>query len=436
MLLPADLRAVLRGPDFRRLYATRLTSQLADGLVTVALTSYVFFSPERQATPGDAAATFAVLLLPYSLVGPFAGVFLDRWRRRHVLVVASLVRAALIVAVAALVAGGFTGAGFYAAGLATLSANRFFLAALSAALPHVVDRADLVTANSLSTTSGTLVALLGAAVGFAVRITMGDAGSGNVTVLLLAGATCCLAAVLARRMHPDLLGPDRIHRPGETLAALRHLAAGLADGARHVWAHRPAAHALGAITAHRFVYGISTIVTVLLYRNHFNAAEETGSALGGLALAVLASGAGFLLAAFVTPPVTRRLGTSTWIVVTLAAAAVAEAFYVVGPLTQATLLVGALVVGFVAQGSKICVDTIVQEAVDDTYRGRVFSFYDVLFNVSFVAAAAAAALVVPPDGYSRLLYAVLAAGYAGASSGYWWLCRGASTRPASALPRR
>lgn len=420
--------------DFRRLYATRLTSQLADGLVTVALTSYVFFSPERQATPGAAAATFAVLLLPYSLVGPFAGVLLDRWRRRHVLVVASLARAALLVGLTTLVAGGFTGAGFYAVGLVTLSVNRFFLAALSAALPHVVPRADLVTANSLSTTSGTLVALLGAGIGFAVRLATGDAGAGNVSVLLLAAGTCCAAAVLAGRMHPDLLGPDRVHRHGETVAALRHLAAGLGDGARHVWEQRPAAYALAAITAHRFVYGISTIVTVLLYRNYFNDAQETGSALGGLALAVLASGAGFLLAAVVTPPVTRRLGTAQWIVVTLAAAAVTEAGYVVGPLTQATLLAGALVVGFVAQGAKICVDTIVQEAVADTYRGRVFSFYDVLFNVSFVAAAAAAALVVPPSGYSRLLYAALAGGYAVAAASYWWLERAGSAVAAATEP--
>nr|MBA3619091.1 MFS transporter [Acidothermales bacterium] len=100
------LREVVRGAAFRRLYVTRVAGQLADGVFQAALASYVFFSPERQASAGAAAAAFAVLLLPYSLVGPFAGVLLDQWRRQQVLVVANLARAGLVVGVAALVAGG------------------------------------------------------------------------------------------------------------------------------------------------------------------------------------------------------------------------------------------------------------------------------------------------------------------------------------------
>ena len=69
-------------------------------------------------------------------------------------------------------------------------------------------------------------------------------------------------------------------------------------------------------------------------------------------------------------------------------------------------------VGVAAQGSKICVDTIVQESIDDAYRGRVFSFYDVLFNVSFVSAAAFGALALPADGNSPAVFAVVAVGYA------------------------
>ena len=51
-----------------------------------------------------------------------------------------------------------------------------------------------------------------------------------------------------------------------------------------------------------------------------------------------------------------------------------------------------------AAGAKICVDTIVQEQVDDDFRGRVFSFYDTLFNVTFVVAAVAAAFMLPRSG--------------------------------------
>ena len=66
----------------------------------------------------------------------------------------------------------------------------------------------------------------------------------------------------------------------------------------------------------------------------------------------------------------------------------------------------------IAMGAKIATDTVVQIAVDDAYRGRAFSFYDVLFNVAFVAAAAAAALMLPPDGRSVALVIGVAALYA------------------------
>ena len=53
--------------------------------------------PERQASPLAIAASFGILLLPYSFIGPFAGVFLDRWRRRQVLVYANWLRAVTTV---------------------------------------------------------------------------------------------------------------------------------------------------------------------------------------------------------------------------------------------------------------------------------------------------------------------------------------------------
>ena len=422
MSFARDLRVVVQGRDFRRLYATRLTSQTADGMVTVGLTSFVFFAPERQATAADAAAAFAALLLPYSLVGPFAGVLLDRWRRRQVLVAASLLRAVLVGALAAMVAVGYAGIGFFATGLLVLSVNRFFLAALSAALPHVVPRDELVMANSVSTTSGTIAALVGGIAGFGVRELAGQGNTATATLLAVAAVTCLAAAGVATRMAVDLLGPDLGAQRVATHAALRHVVAGMVDGARHVTARRTAAYALAAMTGHRFCYGLMTIATILLYRNHFvppGAGVDTDAALRGLAVAVLAAGVGFFAAAVITPEVVpRRVRPPAYVVMVFLAAALAEAFFVVGPVTEASVALGAGVLGFAAQAAKICIDSLVQDSVDDGYRGRVFAFYDVLFNVAFVGAALAAVAVVPADGLSRPLFAGIAAGYACTALGY------------------
>jgi MFS family permease len=412
-----DLRAVLRLRDFRRLYATRLTSQTADGMFQVALASLFFFSPERATSAAGVAAAFAVLLLPYSLVGPFAGVLLDRWRRRQVLVRANLLRAVMVLGVAALILAGVTGPVLYAAVLACLSVNRFFLAGLSAALPHVVPRPELVMANSVSTTSGSIVAILGGGIGFGLRLLLGEGPGTDATIIAIAAGVFVLAALVAALMDPDLLGPDLDpHRP-QTAVALRRVAAGLVDGARHVRDRRPAALSLAAIAAHRLAYGVSTIATILLCRSYFNDPADVNGGIALLGAVFAVSGAGFFVAAVVTPMATARVLKSSWIAICFAGAAAAE-YVFVAALSVPLLLLGAFALGIAAQGAKICVDTIVQESIDDAYRGRVFSFYDVVFNMAFVSAAAVAVLVVPSDGYSRPLYAGIATTYALAALGY------------------
>ena len=71
----------------------RFATQWGDGLFQAALGGAVLFNPEREADPLAVAAGLAVMLIPYSVIGPFAGALLDRWDRRQVLLVASLLRA-------------------------------------------------------------------------------------------------------------------------------------------------------------------------------------------------------------------------------------------------------------------------------------------------------------------------------------------------------
>ena len=432
MSYASDLRAVVRHRDFRRLFGTRLTSQAADGLFQVALASYVFFSPERQTTAADAAGAFATVLLPYTVVGPFAGVLLDRWRRRHVLVWANTARAGMVCLVAALAGSGVTGPALYVAALATLSVNRFLLAALSAALPHVVDDRELVMANSVSTTSGSIAAILGGGVGFGLHRLLG--GGGDPAVMVVGAGVYLAAAAVAARMDADLLGPDDDPTRPDAREAARHVARGLADGARHVWECTAARDALLAIGAQRFCYGISTIATLLLYRNYFNDPADTEAGLAGLGRVFGASGAGFLVAALVTPPVTARLGKPGWITACVGASA-ALGFGLAAPYDEPPLVAAAFLLGICAQGVKICVDTTVQESVSDAYRGRVFSFYDVLFNVSFVSAAAVAALTVPENGKSYPVLAAISLGYALTATLYLRASRRRRPPDPAALPR-
>lgn len=411
-----QLREILRGRDFRRLYGTRLVSQLTDGVFQVALAGYVFFSPERQTTAGKAAAAFAVTLLPYSALGPFAGVFIDRWRRRQILVWAPVLRALLVLLVAALVAAGQDGLALFLGVLAVLGVNRFFLAALSAALPHVVRRDRLVTANAFTVTSGTVIAFAGAGGGYLLRGLFGAGGEGTVLILVWAAALFLLAGLIATTLPKGLLGPRPAGDAGPGVrVALGGVLTGLADGARHITRRPQAALALGAISFHRFLYGIVLIMTLLLCRNHFAGDPDRGLETFALMLGV--SGAGYFAAALITPAVVRRISKQAWVAWLLGVAALS--LLVLGmPFTERPWAAGAFLLGVVSQGVKLCVDTTLQEIIEDAYRGRVFAVYDMLVNTTFAAAAAAAAAWLPADGRAAPTLLVVILAYAAGAVAY------------------
>ncbi|MFL6114557.1 MAG: MFS transporter [Catenulispora sp.] len=416
----SNLRELLKSGLFRRLFGTRLIGQFGDGVFQVALAAFVVFSPEKEATAGDVAQAFALLLVPFTVIGPFAGVFLDRWRRRQVLVYANLLRAGIVLIVATQVLAANSGALFYVSALAVLSCNRFILAGLSAALPQAVENERLVVANAMSPTAGTLAATLGGVLGVVIRALVGAGNGANGLILIVAAALYSVAALTARTMQRDSLGPDE--RPAtSTWSELKVVARGLGEGLRHLKERKPAAGALVAITANRFCYGLTTIMVLLLFRNIFNDPHDTNAGLRGFGTAVAVSGVGFFLSAIASPIILRRLTLSTWITACMLGSAVALAasatWFRVAP-----LLAGALILGFFAQGQKISTDTTVQRNVEDAYRGRVFSLYDMLFNGAFVAAAAVAAATLPMSGKSpALLYSTVAV-YLVGGIGYAWFC--------------
>ncbi|MET9576187.1 MFS transporter [Streptomyces sp. DT199] len=408
MAVVRDLRILLRFQGFRRLLAVRLLSQGADGVYQVALAAYVVFSPEKETSAAGVASAMAVLLLPYSLVGPFAGVLLDRWRRRQVLLFGSLLRAVLALATALLILSPAPDWLFYVSALCVTAVNRFVLSGLSAALPRVVDADRLVIANSLSPTAGTLAATAGGGLAFAVRLVVAD--SDAAVVLVGAGLYLC-AALASLSMARELLGPDRPLPREEIGTALTGTARDLSAGVRHLAApqRREAAWALTAMSLMRFCYGALLVMLLMLCRYALTSTADDGLALLGLALGF--SGAGFFAAAVVTPWSAGRLGPGRWIVVCAGAAALLEPALGL-PFATAPLLAAAFVLGLTTQGAKIATDTIVQSSVEDGFRGRIFSVYDVLFNVSFVGAAAVAAVMLPPDGRSVPLVITIAVIYA------------------------
>ena len=392
---PVDLwRSVRALPDFWRLVQVRIASQFGDGLFQAGLAGALLFSPDRAADPMAIARAFAVLFLPYSLLGPFAGALVDRWDRRLVLVGANIGRIALIAVVGTILAAGAGDLPLLCAALLANGWARFVSSGLSAALPHVVPRKQVVTMNSAAIASGAVAAFLGANFMLLPRWLAGADDEGASAIIFIAVIPVSLALLLSLRFRPGALGPDDTKRAIHGSATYA-VVTGWLHGARTVVQRPTVAAALSGLAAHRMVIGINSLLILLLVHH------VTAPGVGGLGTALLfftATGLGAFLSNVLTPAVVRRWGRYATANGALAAAAIIQ-------ITGAGLLLPVMVacgffLGVAGQMVKLCADAAMQIDVDDALRGHVFAVQDSLFWVSYIASITVAASLIPLDGHA------------------------------------
>jgi MFS family permease len=387
-------RSVRSLPDFWRLLELRMASQFGDGLFQAGLAGALLFNPERASSPMAIAGAFAVLFLPYSVLGPFAGALMDRWDRRLVLIAANVGRLMSVAVVGICLA---VGAGDFLVLCGALVVNglaRFVSSGLSAALPHVVPSDQVVTMNSIASATGAVAAFVGANFMLVPRAFFGSGDSVAASIIFLVAIPFLIALLLSLRFAAHVLGPDDTRRAvhGSVVYAV---ITGWMHGIRTVRDRPTVAATLSGLAAHRMVVGINSLLVLLLVRR----GDPGGaSALGSAMLFVAAAGAGSFLANAITPPAVRRWGRYP---TANGALAIAAAIEIAGVgLQLAVLVTCGFLLGGAGQVVKLCADTAIQIDVDDALRGHVFAVQDSLFWVAFIGAITVAAAVIPADGHS------------------------------------
>ncbi len=387
-------RAVRALPMFRRLLAIRMVSQFGDGLFQAGLAGGLLFSTERAVTPWEIAGSFAVLFLPYSLLGPFAGALLDRWDRRWVLVYANAGRMVLVLIVALLFVIGAPDKPLLCGALLVNGFNRFVASGLSAALPHVVPRPQVVTMNSVATAAGSVAAFLGANFMLVPRVLFGANDFGSAVVVALVAVPVLIALLVAARFPVRALGPDGT-APTTHGSVFYAVATGWAHGVRTVATRPTVAATLAGLAAHRMVFGINTLLVLVMAR-HGAAPGSTGlvpTAIFGAATAL-----GMFVGTVCMPLLVNRLGRYATANAALGAAALVQ---LAGAGLVLPVMVGCgFLLGVGGQVVKLCADNAIQLDVDDALRGHVFAVQDSLFWVAFTAAMAVAAAVVTSTGHA------------------------------------
>jgi MFS family permease len=392
---PADVWHSVRSlPDFWRLLQVRMASQFGDGLFQAGLAGALLFNPDRAADPMAIARAFTVLFLPYSLLGPFAGALMDRWDRRLVLVGANVGRLVLIAAIGMILAVGAGELPLLVGALLFNGLSRFVMSGLSASLPHVVPREQVVTMNSVATAAGAFAAFVGANFMLVPRWIVGPGDRGASAIIFIVAIPVSIALLLSWRFGARVLGPDDTRRAIHG-SAVYAVITGWLHGARTVRQLPTVSGTLSGLATHRMVIGINSLLLLLLV-HHIKT-----PAVGGLGTALVffgAAGLGSFLATVLTPPSVRRWGRYATANGALAASAVIEAAG--AGLVLPVMVVCGFLLGVSGQMVKLCADSAIQIDVDDALRGHVFAVQDALFWVSFIVSITVAATLIPDDGHA------------------------------------
>jgi len=390
---------LLRDVKLFRLLRIRWTGQLTDGLFQSALASFVLFSPERQASAVNAAVAFAVVLLPYSVVGPFVGTILDRFSRQRAIFFANTVRAATLGVIALLMFNDRTGVEITVFVLIAFGVNRLILAGLSAGIPLMTNPQSLIAANALAVTGGSVWVVIGGGIGLGIRQLVNGVESANhadALLVLVAAFGYLIAALLAALLKKDEIGPlSHEIAEGGFFQGIREMR----DGFNFLRIHQDAARGIAATAIHRGGITALTLATLLLERNTFHSPADSEAGLTGVSIALTIAACGFVVGAAIAPYGVRTFGRHRWIRFSILAASVSSLFLVIDR-NPGLLFATAFFTALFGQSVKVTNDALVQSKIEDIFRGRVFAVYDVLVNGAIVIGALIAAWILPISGDS------------------------------------
>jgi MFS family permease len=348
-------RLLRDNPDYARLWLAQSISLIGDWFSTVALLSLV-----SAYTDNSGLAVSLLLLarfLPPLLVGPYAGVLVDRLNRKHLLIFSDSLRAIIVLSL--LLANQPDRLWLiYVLTVLQFALTSLFEPGQSAILPSLVPAEDLVRANVFGSVTWSIMLAIGAAVGGVVATVLGTPAA-----LVIDAATFAVSALLIASIRTTITGY------GEKKEGMERSQLGFVDGLRYVVRH-PATAAVLLVKLGGNIGNVDTLMTAYATRLFVVGNDGTGS----LGLFYAAFGVGAILG----PLVLNRLNDGSVSrmrrLIVVSYVWIAIGWFVMGG--APTLILATLALIIKAMGSSIYwtySSAILQKVTPDQFLGRLFS---------------------------------------------------------------
>ena len=374
--------------NYRLLWCGQIVSQLGDWFNSVALYALLL---ELTGTATSVALMIIVQFLPMAVIGPVAGVVVDRVNRRRLMIATDVMRGMAVLALLLVRRPDQVWIVYLVMG-AVVSMTAFFEPARTAVIPNLTTRSQLLTANALSSATWSAMLAIGAGLGGVVTALFGR----NVAFVVNAVSFLASAVIIARTSFDA--APPAVKRPAGW-ASLTGFG-DLVEGIRYVKSDRHVAALMLVKAGWGIAGGVLLIMTVMGEREF----RMGGSAAAGIGVLYAARGIGAGIGPIMArawlgqqPDEMRRAIAPSYVLVAL--------FYLMLSWSPNIYVAGAAVIGAHAAGSVLWVfsTVLLQMSVPDRFRGRVFSAEIALLMIISAASSFACGYALDNWGASPFL---------------------------------
>jgi MFS family permease len=414
-----QLWSVIKNAEFQLFTWSQAVSLFGDKLDYMALLAMIAFYADRYGWQSSRAISYlsVIVALPVVLFGPLAGILVDRWDRRKVMVVCDSLRTILVLAVPLVAIATANLYLIYALAFLVFLCGLFFNTARMSIIPNLVGSDHLLGANSFMNFVGRVATFLGmflgglivdwkwwAHLGIKPAWTAGfyiDALSYLVSVIAL----LIIFGRLGKKWHQSIMA----RRQGEEVKLF------LSQQARMIHEVREAFNLVKGQPSVLFVYCSVFMMVILgaavfvLYIPIIQGAKELGAGLGlgtqGVGFVGAIGSVGLVLSSMGYGLLGHKLKKhivmlTSFLVLGLVGAglAVSKSFAPVAPLV--------FIAGLALSPVYIGMDTLLHESVPEAARGRIFSTRDWLLHLAFAVSALVIGQLTNFASTRRLLFAV------------------------------
>ena len=388
--------AVLRQRDFSLLWFGGVLSVVGDFFLFIALPFFVY---ERTGSALATGAMFAAETLPRLLFGSVAGVFVDRWDRKKTMVLADLSRAAILLPLLAVAAGGPLWP-VYVVAFAEATVSMFFLPAKDALVPNLVAERHLAAANSLNSMGEQVPSLVGPLLGGAL---FGLVGLGGLVLLDIATYLVSAALISLISLRPVLSTDRPAGEASETVQLTASAWAGALrewlEGLRLVGRDLRIAAVFAVVAVAMVGEGVITVLIIVFVK------DVLGGGSAEFSWIITAYGAGGIAGGFLAAWLAPAIGEARLLALSAAANGVFLLLMFNIPVLAVVVALG-VPAGATVVGWFVGAQTLLQKWVPDTHRGRVFGAYETTQALLLLVGMGLAAVLAAPVGVVAVLSVV------------------------------